>query len=92
MEDWSANRRFARYRSFRLGDENDSFRMYHKNLFYGNAGDSLSVGFVSMRTGQALVLNISGEGGGTLKLRTDDMTLAGDVIQDLAAYLTLESV
>lgn len=41
LEDWSGNQRFARYRSFRLGDEADSFRMYHQNLFYGNAGDSL---------------------------------------------------
>ena len=41
MEDWSANRRFARYRSFRLGNELDKFRMYHQNLYYGNAGDSL---------------------------------------------------
>ena len=41
MEDWSANRRFARYRSFRLGNEADKFRLYHQNLYYGNAGDSL---------------------------------------------------
>lgn len=26
LEDWSSNRRFARYRSFRLGSERDSFR------------------------------------------------------------------
>ena len=41
MEDWSANRRFARYRSFKLGNEADKFRLYHQNLYYGNAGDSL---------------------------------------------------
>ena len=41
LEDWSDNRRFARYRSFRLGSERDAFRMYHQNLYYGNAGDSL---------------------------------------------------
>ena len=41
MEDWSGNRRFARYRSFRLGNEVDKFRLYHQNLYYGNAGDSL---------------------------------------------------
>ena len=33
--------RFARYRSFRLGSERDAFRLYHQNLYYGNAGDSL---------------------------------------------------
>ena len=41
LEDWSDNRRFARYRSFRLGSERVAFRMYHQNLYYGNAGDSL---------------------------------------------------
>jgi len=41
LEDWSGNRRFARYRSFRLGPEKDGFRLHHQNLFYGNAGDSL---------------------------------------------------
>ena len=41
MEDWSDNRRFARYRSFRVGSERDAFRLYHQNLYYGNAGDSL---------------------------------------------------
>jgi hypothetical protein len=30
MEDWSENRRFARYRSFRLGSEQDAFRLYHQ--------------------------------------------------------------
>ena len=41
MEDWSGNRRFARYRSFRIGSERDAFRLYHQNLYYGNAGDSM---------------------------------------------------
>ena len=41
MEDWSGNRRFARYRSFRMGSERDAFRLYHQNLYYGNAGDSM---------------------------------------------------
>ena len=26
---------------FRLGSERDAFRLYHQNLYYGNAGDSL---------------------------------------------------
>ena len=41
LEDWSNNRRFARYRSFSLGPEAEGFRLHHQNLFYGNAGDSL---------------------------------------------------
>ena len=30
LEDWSGNRRFARYRSFRLGPEKDGFRLHHQ--------------------------------------------------------------
>ncbi|XP_043208531.1 microfibril-associated glycoprotein 4-like isoform X1 [Amphibalanus amphitrite] len=41
LEDWSGNKRFARYRGFRLGPERDAYRLYHQNLYYGNAGDSL---------------------------------------------------
>ncbi|XP_037076771.1 techylectin-5B-like [Pollicipes pollicipes] len=41
LEDWSGNKRFSRYRSFRLGPEGDAYRLYHQNLYYGNAGDSL---------------------------------------------------
>ena len=32
LEDWSGNRRFARYRSFRLGPEKDGFRLHHQVL------------------------------------------------------------
>jgi len=42
LEDWSGNKRFARYLSFRLGNEVDKYRLYHQNLYFGNAGDSLS--------------------------------------------------
>jgi len=26
---------------YRLGSERDAFRLYHQNLYYGNAGDSM---------------------------------------------------
>ncbi|KAK2713556.1 techylectin-5A-like [Artemia franciscana] len=41
LEDWSGNKRFARYRGFRIGSEKDLYRLYHHNLYFGNAGDSL---------------------------------------------------
>ncbi|KAK8382021.1 hypothetical protein O3P69_015193 [Scylla paramamosain] len=41
LEDWSGNRRFARYRGFKLGPEEDDFRLHHDNVFFGNAGDAL---------------------------------------------------
>ena len=34
LEDWSSNRRFARYRSFRLSDERDGFRLHHQVRIY----------------------------------------------------------
>ncbi|XP_071517918.1 microfibril-associated glycoprotein 4-like isoform X2 [Panulirus ornatus] len=41
LEDWSGNKRFARYRGFRIGSERDAYRLYHANVYFGNAGDSL---------------------------------------------------
>jgi ficolin len=41
MEDWSGNKRFARYSSFKMGPETDKFRLYYQNMYFGNAGDSL---------------------------------------------------
>ncbi|XP_042239399.1 fibrinogen C domain-containing protein 1-like, partial [Homarus americanus] len=41
LEDWSGNKRFARYRGFRVGSERDAYRLYHANVYFGNAGDSL---------------------------------------------------
>ncbi|XP_064103455.1 techylectin-5B-like [Macrobrachium nipponense] len=41
LEDWSGNRRFARYRGFRIGSERDAYRLYHANVYFGNAGDSM---------------------------------------------------
>ena len=43
LEDWSGNRRFARYRGFRLGAEEDDFRLHHDNVFFGNAGEYMTV-------------------------------------------------
>nr|XP_045599528.1 microfibril-associated glycoprotein 4-like [Procambarus clarkii] len=41
LHDWSGNTRFARYRGFRVGPESDAYRLYHANVYFGNAGDSL---------------------------------------------------
>ncbi|KAK3864011.1 hypothetical protein Pcinc_030272 [Petrolisthes cinctipes] len=41
LEDWSGNKRFARYRGFRVGSERDAYRLYHANVYFGNAGDAL---------------------------------------------------
>lgn len=39
LEDWSGNKRFARYRGFRVGSERDAYRLYHANVYFGNAGE-----------------------------------------------------
>ena len=41
LEDWSGNKRFARYLSFRVGSESEKYRISYANLYFGNAGDSL---------------------------------------------------
>ncbi|XP_046443576.1 techylectin-5B-like [Daphnia pulex] len=41
LEDWSGNKRFARYKGFRIGPESDKYRLYFTKMFLGNAGDSL---------------------------------------------------
>jgi Bardet-Biedl syndrome 2 protein len=47
--------------------------------------------FVDIRNGAPLVLRMAVEGtSGTITVRTDNMELAGDVIQDLCSYLKLK--
>lgn len=41
LEDWSGNKRFARYKGFRIGPESDKYRLYFTKMYLGNAGDSL---------------------------------------------------
>ena len=41
LEDWSGNKRYARYRGFRVGPESDLYRLYFTSLHSANAGDSL---------------------------------------------------
>jgi len=41
LEDWSGNKRFARYKGFRVGPESDLYRLYFSSLHSANAGDSL---------------------------------------------------
>ena len=41
LEDWSGNKRFARYTGFRIGPESDKYRLYFTKMYLGNGGDSL---------------------------------------------------
>merc|ERR1711920_540307 len=47
----------------------------------------LDANFISLRTGEPLCISMTGEQGGCITIRTDDIEVAGEMIQDLCAYL-----
>lgn len=75
---------------------NQSFNLDEKQPTAGSniaiTSDSLHAGFVSVRDGTALVIKMSPDNGGTMQIRTENMELAGDIIQDLARYLKLQAL
>merc|ERR1740121_2351552 len=48
---------------------------------------TLDVNFVSLRTGEPLCISMTNENGGQVTIRTDDIEVAGEMIQDLCTYL-----
>uniref|UniRef100_A0A7S0L2Q7 Bardet-Biedl syndrome 2 protein homolog n=1 Tax=Coccolithus braarudii TaxID=221442 RepID=A0A7S0L2Q7_9EUKA len=62
---------------------------------HGLKEDDLEQGFVSLRDGQPLWIRMTSEVGCTVQIHTEDMELAGEVLQDLCSSLgitELESV
>ncbi|XP_023337047.1 Bardet-Biedl syndrome 2 protein homolog isoform X4 [Eurytemora carolleeae] len=55
-----------------------------------NSAAALDVKFLSLRDGA--VLSINADGTGVVKIRTNNMDLAGDIVQSLANYLGLEDL
>lgn len=56
---------------------------------------TLDVHFISLRSGEPLSISMSNENGGQITVRTDDIEVAGEIIQDLCVYLQvpeLESI
>jgi Bardet-Biedl syndrome 2 protein len=49
----------------------------------------LDVQFLSLRSNEPLSISMSSENGGTLTIRTDDIEVAGEIVQDLCAYLQI---
>eukprot|EP00929_Paragymnodinium_shiwhaense_P107339 TRINITY_DN7343_c0_g1_i1.p1 TRINITY_DN7343_c0_g1~~TRINITY_DN7343_c0_g1_i1.p1 ORF type:complete len:723 (+),score=176.59 TRINITY_DN7343_c0_g1_i1:319-2487(+) len=47
----------------------------------------LDINFISLRTGEPLCISMTSENGGTLTIRTDDIEVAGEMVQDLCAHL-----
>jgi len=60
-----------------------------------DANTLLDVNFLSLRTGEPLCISMTNEQGGKVIIRTDDLEVAGEMIQDFCAFLQvneLESV
>merc|ERR1719373_1272946 len=47
----------------------------------------LDANFISLRTGEPLCISMTGEQGGCITIRTDDIEVAGELVQDLCAFL-----
>merc|ERR1719424_1786346 len=62
------------------------------NVEVPNAESSLSVGFTSLRDGKALWLILTPKDGGTMQVLTEDMELAGEVLQDLCTFLQISEL
>ena len=54
--------------------------------------DSLLVSFLHLLSMTPLIIKMSPEHGGTVVIRTDSMELAGDLIQDFAAYCKIDQL
>jgi Bardet-Biedl syndrome 2 protein len=68
---------------------NQSFNIEFTSL----AADAIDLSFSSLRTGGALRLEMATTSDGTsITIRTDSMELAGDIVQDLAAFLDLHEL
>ena len=52
-----------------------------------DTGDAIEQAFVSLRDGRPLVIRMKAEQGGTLQILTEDLELAGEVLQDLCSAL-----
>ncbi|KAK3236701.1 hypothetical protein CYMTET_53174, partial [Cymbomonas tetramitiformis] len=51
------------------------------------SNDSLETAFVSLRDGKPMSISVSSDNGGTVIIRSDDMEVAGEIVQDLCTYL-----
>mmetsp|Transcript_55833 Transcript_55833/g.120703 ORF Transcript_55833/g.120703 Transcript_55833/m.120703 type:complete len:717 (+) Transcript_55833:177-2327(+) len=55
-------------------------------------GVLLDLAFISLRTGEPLCISMSAEQGGKITVRTDDIEVAGELIQDLCAFLQIQEL
>eukprot|EP00405_Crypthecodinium_cohnii_P023237 CAMPEP_0206474582 /NCGR_PEP_ID=MMETSP0324_2-20121206/33568_1 /ASSEMBLY_ACC=CAM_ASM_000836 /TAXON_ID=2866 /ORGANISM="Crypthecodinium cohnii, Strain Seligo" /LENGTH=719 /DNA_ID=CAMNT_0053949773 /DNA_START=137 /DNA_END=2293 /DNA_ORIENTATION=+ len=55
----------------------------------GKPGLVLDANFISLRTGDPLCIQMSEENGGTITIRTNDLEVAGELVQDLATFMSV---
>uniref|UniRef100_A0A7S1IWS5 Bardet-Biedl syndrome 2 protein homolog n=1 Tax=Eutreptiella gymnastica TaxID=73025 RepID=A0A7S1IWS5_9EUGL len=67
---------------------NNSFNVGHKV----DRHNLLDARFVSLRNGLLLAIHMSPENGGQLTIRVNNMEVAGEIIQDLCSFLTINEL
>jgi|Transcript_82697 Bardet-Biedl syndrome 2 protein len=67
---------------------NNSFNVGHKV----DRQNLLDARFVSLRNGLLLAIHMTPENGGQLTIRVNNMEVAGEIIQDLCAFLTINEL
>jgi len=82
--------------SFAIGERANRVHLWFKaafNIDIQNSESSLSVGFISLRDGRDVWLRLTTqEGAGTIQILTEDMELAGEVLQDLCSFLQVNEL
>ncbi|XP_064385467.1 Bardet-Biedl syndrome 2 protein homolog [Halichondria panicea] len=84
--------------TFNLSERLDRLKSWIDDSFMYAPGDdavttpTLSVAYLSLRTNSPLLMTMDPAQSGKTTLHTDDMDLAGDIIQSLATYLGIEDL
>mmetsp|Transcript_67003 Transcript_67003/g.160556 ORF Transcript_67003/g.160556 Transcript_67003/m.160556 type:complete len:716 (+) Transcript_67003:81-2228(+) len=55
----------------------------------GDKATHFEVSFISLRTGDPLLISFAAAQGGKVTIRTDDLEVAGEMVQDLAGFLQM---
>lgn len=77
-------------RAFRVAQWIDAG--FSTSLQSANAVDSFDISFVSLRDQESLRLRMNVRGQGIVEVECDSMDLAGEIVQDLAAFLGIEEL
>jgi Bardet-Biedl syndrome 2 protein len=68
------------------------FPVRAEHISVSSASPSLEAKFLNLRTGNSLVICVSHEHGGQVTVGTDEIDLAGEIVQDLTGFLSVHEV